>query len=345
MRTFLRHTFGAIVFFAVIGIPVASRADDRAVDPQPTAQSVLKELRLFFIVTCNSDGSFRPGEDKDYRGMSDSAYSDLAPVTYACTLHKTFGWKLPYEEATGTFLQSRQKESGEFFNVAGTVDPTSAQGKVYNTTQGVVALRALGKKPKYDPLPVFVSVMKGEFKTLPEYTTSFFPLAYRACDAPLPPEIDKQIRASMVQDKDGYLNNHVAATFHAAHYYRLVNEPTPMADKIIERTLRDQKPDGSWLRNMPSRDRHATFDAVFTLHQLGGERADCRNAIDKAARWALACRNKDGGFGHYPGSTSDMDAVYFQVGTLVMAGFLKPADPLPKDPQLLSWGHLMPRPK
>ena len=29
------------------------------------------------------------------------------------------------------------------------------------------------------------------------------------------------------------------------------------------RILRDQRPDGSWLLNMPSRDRHATFDAVF----------------------------------------------------------------------------------
>jgi len=62
----------------------------------------------------------------------------------------------------------------------------------------------------------------------------------------------------------------------------------------------------------------------------------------RAARWALACRNADGGFGHFPGSTSDADAVYFQVGTLVMAGLLKPADPLPPDPHLLSWGHLMP---
>src|SRR5439155_1908850 len=96
------------------------------------------------------------------------------------------------------------------------------------------------------------------------------------------------------------------------------------------------------LLNMPSRDRHATFDAVFTLVHEGGDRADCRAAIQRAARWALACRNPDGGFGHFPGSTSDADAVYFQVGTLVMAGFLKPADPLPKDPHLLSWGHLMP---
>jgi len=79
------------------------------------------------------------------------------------------------------------------------------------------------------------------------------------------------------------------------------------------RVLHDQKPDGSWLLNLPSRDRHATFDAVFTLRQLGHDRADCRSAIGRAARWALSCRNADGGFGHFPGSTSDADANYFQV--------------------------------
>ena len=64
----------------------------------------------------------------------------------------------------------------------------------------------------------------------------------------------------------------------------------------------------------------------------------------KAAGWALRCRHADGGFGHFPGSPSDADAVYFQVGTLVMAGVLKPAETLPPDPQLLSWGHLFPPP-
>ncbi len=149
----------------------------------------------------------------------------------------------------------------------------------------------------------------------------------------------------MRQAPDGYLNDHIAATFHAAHYHRLIGEPTPMADRMVERILRDQKSDGSWMLNMPSRDRHATFDAVFTLRQLGHQRADCQAAIRKAAGWALSCRNRDGGFGHFPGSTSDADANYFQVGTLVMAEFLKPVDPLPSDPQLLSWGHLMPGPK
>ena len=44
----------------------------------------------------------------------------------------------------------------------------------------------------------------------------------------------------MVQGTDGYLNDHIAATFHAVHYYRLINEPVPMAAQIVARTLREQ---------------------------------------------------------------------------------------------------------
>jgi geranylgeranyl transferase type-2 subunit beta len=308
----------------------------------PTPDQVCVGLRHFFAKTARADGSFANGIDPQYRGMSDSAYSDLAAVTYAVTLHKTFGWKLPHEEATRHFLLSRQQPSGAFFNVAGTVDPNSAEGRVYNTTQGIVALRALGMKPQYDPRSVFEEIP--DYKTLPAYSTSFFPLAYLAYGQAIPVEADRRIRATMVQAPDGYLNDHIAATFHAAHYYRLVGEPTPRAQQILQRVLRDQKPDGSWLLNLPARDRHATFDAVFTLRQLGYERADCRAAIERARRWALRCRNADGGFGHFPGSPSDADANYFQVGTLVMAEFLKPIEPLPPDPHLLSWGHLMPLP-
>jgi Prenyltransferase and squalene oxidase repeat len=78
----------------------------------------------------------------------------------------------------------------------------------------------------------------------------------------------------------------------------------------------------------------------------GGACVVVRNkaAVEKAAAWALTCRNKDGGFGHYPGSPCDMDAVYFKTGTLTIAGVLKTVDPLPKDPHLLGWGHLFPQP-
>ena len=80
----------------------------------------------------------------------------------------------------------------------------------------------------------------------------------------------------------------------------------------------------------------ATFDALFN-------EAVARPLDEQAAAWALTCRNPDGGFGHYPGSTSDADAVYFHVGVLVMAGFLRPVDPLPRNPHLYSWGHLFPQ--
>ncbi len=299
-------------------------------------------LRCFYSATARPDGSFRPGIAPDYPGMSDSAYSDLAPTVYAVVIHKTLGWKLPDEDRTKSFLLARQGADGAFVNVKGTADPKSAQARAYNTTMGLVACRALGVKPKHDPLPVFDVVLKEDYKKMPLYMTSFFPLAYLAAGKSIPPEADRKIRAIMVQGEDGYIGEHVASTFHAAHYYRLVGEKTPKADRIVQRVLKEQHRNGSWFINPPARDRHATFDAVFTLKHLGGNRDEVRAAINRAAAWALTCRNDDGGFGHYPGSTSDADAVYFHVGTLVMAGKLKPA--APPDPHLLAWGHLMPAP-
>jgi hypothetical protein len=308
-----------------------------------TPEQVLRGLRDFYRKTARPDGSFAPGCDPNYPGMSDCAYSDLAAVTYAVTIHKTFGWKLPFEKDTIAFLLGRQRKTGKFVNVDGTVDPGSSEGKTYNTTQAVVALHALGVKPKYDPLPVFDEILqKQDVHALPPYMSSFFPLAYLCCGQPIPTKLDRVVRATMIQDATGYLNDHIAATFHASHYYQLVGKPTPRANEMIERILRDQKPTGSWLLNLPARDRHAAFDAVFTLRHEGHGRADCQRAIDKAVKWALTCRNPDGGFGHFPGSPSDADAVYFQVGTLVMGGFLNPVEPLPRDRHLLSWGHLMP---
>src|SRR4051794_30385060 len=114
---------------------------------EPTAADVLKGLKAFTERTALADGSFRPGVDPDYRGMSDSAYSNLAPVTYAVVMHRTFGWTLPHEEKTRTWILARQEKDGAFVHTAGTVDPKSAQGRVYNTTMALMALHGLGAKP------------------------------------------------------------------------------------------------------------------------------------------------------------------------------------------------------
>ena len=155
---------------------------------KPTPEQILEGARTFFKQSANPAGSFRPAIDREYEGISDSAYSDLAPIAYAVVIHKTFGWPLPHQDKTIEFLLARQREDGSFFNVAGTVDPKSAAGRAYNTTMAVMALRALNTNPKYDPLPVFDIVLKEDYKALPAYMTSFFPLAYLTSGKEIPAE-------------------------------------------------------------------------------------------------------------------------------------------------------------
>ena len=298
-------------------------------DEPPSAATVPPGLREFYAKTARADGSFQPGIDPEYRGMSDSAFSDLAAVTYACTIHKTFGWKLPHEEKTIEFLLSRQKAERRVLQRRGHGRSGVAAGADVQHDAGPrrAAVRS-GVKPKHDPLPVFEEILKQDYKTLPAYSTSFFPLAYLCAGKPIPEQADRSIRALMVQDDDGYLNNHIAATFHASHYY-CAGRRADAEGRADGRPHAARPEAGRQLAAEPAVARPAR-DVRRRLHAAARRRTAApiaRQAIDRAARWALSCRNADGGFGHFPGSTSDADAVYFQVGTLVMAGFLQARRP------------------
>jgi hypothetical protein len=300
---------------------------------------------LAFICRCaRDDGGYAPSPDPKYAGNSDTGLSDLAGVTYAATLAKTMGWALPSPEKSIEFIHRHQQADGSYANQGGRMDPRGDLAILYNTTQGVVALRALGQKPKADPAPVMDRFFTKEaHKKLPWYTTSFFPLFYAALNKPFPKAYDQALRDWLTanQTADGYVGDHVAAAFHLAHYFRLVGQPTPKAAQMVERVLKSQKPDGGFNIKEPSWDVHACFDAVFILRQLGGDTEPVRKAIAKAADWALQCRNADGGFGHFPKSPSDMDAVYFQFGTLIQAGRVSGVKADLADAHTLSWGHAM----
>jgi geranylgeranyl transferase type-2 subunit beta len=305
---------------------------------------VAEETFAFLRRCARRDGGYAPSPDPAYQGNSDTGSSDLAAVTYAATLAKTMGWRLPDPERSIEFIERHQQADGSFINLEGKMDPKSDLAVLYNTVQGVVALRALGRRPKIDPTKVLDRFFAGDaFSKLPWYTTSFFPLFYAALGKPFPPRYDEALRGLQVrsQAEDGYLGDHVAATFHLAHYFRLLGQPTPKASQMVARVLRDQKPDGGWNIKEPDWDVHACFDAVFILRQLGGESEPVRKAIEKAADWALSCRNEDGGFGHYPKWHSDVDAVYFQFGTLIQAGRVPAAKRDLPDAHTLSWGHAM----
>ena len=316
----------------------------RASSAASGSQSI-SDATFAFIRNCaRPDGGYSPSPDPAYPGNSDTGSSDLAAVTYAATLAKTMGWQLPHPERSVEFIQHHQQQDGSFINLEGKMDPKSDLAILYNTVQGVVGLRALGQHPKMDPTKVLDRFfVDNAFTKLPWYTTSFFPLFYAALNKPFPARYDEALRGLMSsgQGEDGYVGDHVAATFHTAHYYRLVGQPTPKASQMVARVLRDQKPDGGWNIKQPDWDVHACFDATFILHQLGRDAKPVRKAMEKAADWALSCRNADGGFGHYPTWHSDLDAVYFQFGTLIQCGRIPGARHDLPDAHTLSWGHAM----
>jgi geranylgeranyl transferase type-2 subunit beta len=305
----------------------------------------IKSATLKFIEKCaRDDGGYSPSPDPQYPGSSDTGESDLAAVTYAATLARTVGWKLPHPERSAEFIQRHQQPSGVFINFQGKLDPKEDLAVLYNTTQGVVSLRALGERPKFDPVHVMDRFFaKGVFKKLPWYTLSFYPLFYAALGKPFPAEQRAAIAQHMVENQaaDGYLGDHVAATFHMVHFFRLIGQPTPRAEAMVKRVLRDQRPDGGWHLKPPDWDVHACFDAVFILRQLSWNSPPSRAAIQRAAQWALACQTPDGGFSHYPHEHADMDAVYFQLGTLIQAEQIPGANYDLPDGQTLSWGHAM----
>jgi prenyltransferase beta subunit len=316
--------------------------------PSPARPPEVPDLTgetLAFVARCaRDDGGYAPSPDPDYKGNSDTGLSDLAGVTYAATLARTLGWELPRRERSIAFLHRHQEPDGSYRSHAGAADLKSDLSVLYATVQCAVALRALGERPRIDPSRTLDRFFDGEaYRKLPWYTTSFFPLFFAALGKPFPEKFDRALRELQTgsQKDDGYLGDHVAATFHMAHYFRLVGQPTPRAEKMVQRVLKDQKPDGGWNIKEPDWDVHACFDALFILRQLGGDSAPVKKAIAKGGDWALSCRNPDGGFGHYPGRHSDMDAVYFQLGSLIQAGRVPRARTDLADAHTLSWGHAM----
>jgi hypothetical protein len=133
---------GIVLLAAILPVTSVAAADEPAAKVTPL--EVLDALKAFWEKTALPDGSFWSGIDPDYKGLSDSALSDLAPLTYAVTLHQTFGLKLPYEVKTLANLLARQKEDGAFYHAQGAGDAKAPLMRVYNTTQGLVALHALG---------------------------------------------------------------------------------------------------------------------------------------------------------------------------------------------------------
>ena len=252
----------------------------------------LARQTLDFIVRCGrADGGYAPSPDPAYAGESDTKFSDLAAVTYAAVLARTMGWELPRKERSIAFIRGHQRPDGRFVNLAGKHDPASGLGILYNTTQGVVGLRALGAEPEIDPIPSVEQLLAGDaYRKLPWYTTSFFPLLCAALGKPFPRDWrDKLAAAHGAEARPATVTWAITSPRPSTWltFIRLIGEPTPRAEAMVARVLRDQKPDGGWNIKEPDWDVHSCFDAVFILRQLGGNEPKVKQAIARGADWSL----------------------------------------------------------
>lgn len=318
------------------------------------ASNVALNIGRYISACMREDGGLNPNPDRAYRGRSDTSFSDIAAPAYALILEETLGFRVLDRERTLRFLARCRGNDGLYRSIRRfRKSKDTPYLQIYNTLQALLGMRII-RGNRVEPAGLRASVRavsrfyaRGDYRKFPPYALDFLGQFHHVVRRPFPGRQARDVsREYLKRYRDGEVAGHVASTFHYVRHALLTGQPLTQSREILRRTLALQRRDGSF-NNMPDRDWdvHATFDGCFIVRQLGarsGWRPAYARALKAAGRYALKCRNKDGGFGHFPGCRSDLDAVYFHAGTLVMAGML-PARSQPEDlAKVLGWGHVFP---
>src|SRR5579859_142870 len=98
---------------AAAGLYAKTRASEQAFTAADGER--IREESFAYLEKCHrKDGGYNPSPDPGYHGNSDTAESDLAAVTYAAVLAKTFQRRLPGASRSAEFIQSHQQPDGVF---------------------------------------------------------------------------------------------------------------------------------------------------------------------------------------------------------------------------------------
>jgi len=318
-------------------------------------QSILKHV----LDLADPAGGYPASAHRNWLGIADGSVSEIAPAVYAAEIAQTLGASLPHPDATAEFIQARQSRDGFFQNLYPLPGFTTSVYHEYHTCVGIRGLKALGKSPKYDPREWMIGNIRqiGKGGLFGSYWADFYANAFAALEERMPADCERILQDKLltfqdaktgwfIQGGDRHFELNNPMTFHATRVFHLMGETVPLADKVLETFMRVQQSDGSWsLGNM-----HGTFDACATIRMLSDGSARYAQAIEKAGDWALTCRTDDGGFNHFgdnapefraqdSGNLSDMDACYFQVATLAIAGRLPMC--VDRTNNWIGWGHTL----
>lgn len=316
----------------------------------------INRIKNYLLSLAKDDGSFCASLKKDYRGIADSAVSDLAATVYISELALTMGFKLPYPGKTVEYIQERQRPEGNFHPIEdyGLDEFAQSGHSFYNTCMGVRGLRVFDRTPQYDPRPFLEKTIREKFNTpgfAPPYAPCMTANCYAALNDKMPEDCEEKLAAFLIDKQDpetgwfmqpggktaGYpFERNNPFTFHACRFFHLVGRDIPMSGKIFEKFLEVQEADGSWKLGYV----HGTFDASVALRILGKRTDLYREAVMRGAQWALTCQQDDGGFNHFGDERpAEVDACYFQISTLVMAGLIPTT--LTTGNRWIGWGHTL----
>ena len=319
---------------------------------------MLNKFLQYLNSLADENGGFMASGVNNFLGVADGQVSEIAAATYAAEISQTLGFNLPYPEKTAEFILNRQHPEGYFRNLAPLPGVTTTSFNLYNTCVGLRGLKAFGKNPKYDPRPWLVKYIRC-LEKVGAYHPDFYANSCAALEDEMKPDCFQKLADFLLaqQDKEsgwliepglkeaGYpIERSNPFNFHAVRFFHLAGKRIPRGDEILRGFMKYQESDGSWKLG----GVHGTFDACVAIRILGDDSKKYREAIRRAAEWALTCRRKDGGFNHFgdkaiagyiDNAPSEMDACYFHVSNLTMAGKL-PCK-VGFDNNWIGWGHTL----
>lgn len=313
------------------------------------APADLRRMLDFLLSLKDRDGVWRAAPDADYLGISDCLFNDTSAAAYVAELLLTLGVEHPNPAQTVEFIQARQTPKGYFEPL----DPRCASRwyPAHATWKSLRGLRALGARPRHDPLPfVREHSLEQDFNS-PERFSPYAPDMLAGCydllGEPMPADVADHLVAQYASRIDpltgwfvqttpypfGLMN---PITFHAMRTYKYAGHELARPELVLEWFMRMQEPNGSWTNG----GVHGTCNAAVVICTLGNQAECYRNALHRAANWILeTCWNDDGGFNHLgDGKPSEVDACYFHIATLVMADMIP--TPLTPDCRWIGTGHM-----
>ncbi|MCK5806112.1 MAG: hypothetical protein KAI66_24985 [Lentisphaeria bacterium] len=309
----------------------------------------IRKMVDYLLVLQDGKRDWRASTCDDYLGISDCLYNDTSAAAYVAELLLTLGVDHPNREQTIDFINARQTAEGYFKPL----DPRCASRwyHAHSTWKSLRGLRALGGKPKCDPRPFLREHSLGLGLDDPARSNPYAPdmLAgsYDLLGEPMPRQVADHLVALYEARVDPLTGWFVQSTpypfcslnpitFHAMRTYKYAGREMPNPDLLLEWFMRMQDRDGSWTGG----GVHGTCNAAVVIRTLSDNSEPYRAVLRRAGAWILeSCWNEDGGFNHMgDGKPSEVDACYFHIATLVMAGMIP--TPLTVANRWIGVGHM-----